>query len=217
MLLLMSKPSYGSSLTSYAVEDGFYNGNILTNSRRLDVSNTNGIDKLALLKFDITNLKNLQDTEIISVKLKLYVDKINKNPTINVYYASNDNWTEGIYLQSHSMSLDKEDMSAQVTGSSIDLDNSKGTKWIIWDLTSMNIPEFKNFDNIVTIALEDVSKGSLNSSIRFFSKEYCSVYAPQLVIETKTTAPVTPEPSSLIFGLMSLCSMFCLRKRKNIN
>lgn len=214
VLLLISKPCYGSSLTSYAIEDGFYDGSVLTNSRRLDVTNTNSVDKLALLKFDITNLKNLKNTEVASVKLKLYVDTNYNDPTISAYYVSNDNWTEGKYLQSHSMTFNKtnEPANTQVTGSSINLNNN-GTKWIIWDLTAINIPEFKNSDNIVTIALEDISKGSLNSNIRFFSREYCSVYAPQLIVETRATAP-TPEPSSLILCLASMVGMFGLRRRK---
>jgi hypothetical protein len=198
------------SYTFNPVADGYYDGTNFNNNKWLISSNSKTVDNLALLKFDISSKKNIIKTSTItSVKLKVYINSLVNSPDLVARYVANDSWYEGKFDTSHKMSA--------VTMSSTKISDKQYTdslgRYLLFDLTSLKLTELKSVDNLISLALQDIQTECKNSKIYLDSKEYCcGKYKPQLIISTKGPCP-TPEPSSLILGLMSIGGMLGFRKK----
>lgn len=209
---------------------------VSTKYLRATKDNQHNESSTAFLKFDILSPNNLNNDvidftsqRIKSAQLKLTSsvafnaqDPKSNNSLLTFYFVSDDSWREGPINTVGSKPMPEINLT-NVIGNG-NLDYIPREKKVIIDLESnylnAQINEIKS-NNLVSLAIFNTSVGhnpsTYYSYVEFFSKEYNNgQYTPMLTLETESfpySVP-TPEPSSIFLGLMSLCAMLGLKKRK---
>lgn len=169
---------------------------------------------LSFLKFDISSLKN---NDIDSVTLELFGHGWG---TVNVYHVANDAWVNQDvnkpveqatmdYLTNNVIGL--SNMSNPISSAALDGDMNNKT----YDFIFNNLNDFisdANGSGEFSIALL-ASDQSYFTSALFSPNEGVPEHAAMLDVDAEPVP--SPEPSSMILGIMGLGSMLGLRKKRS--
>lgn len=206
-----------ATFTLSATEDAdFYSANNTINNDNTFFSRVNdsSFDN-SLLKFNVsTNAAletALQNQIIVSVQLNIYNKYTNNDTDTKVFYLQDDSWIEGIYGTSHAASVPVFDSNKSLGDLITVSDGGNNRAWVS---SNLNISPFLAdlALNNKTFSLLLSNRAASNSYDTFFSKEQSGgSYTPYLIIGT-APAP-TPEPSSMMLGIMGICGLFKLRKK----
>jgi len=194
---------YGSNNNSG--KSGYYLGVYKTS-----ISSFETYLKFNLLNEANNNVLDLTKEKITSVSLKIYVNKSNDDTITSAYFVNDDSWNEPKYPTYQQMTkpiINTGELLGDLTTNSSDI----ASKIITLDASIFNdnLNEIKGND-LVSIGM--LATGTTYAQyLGFYSKEYNNgAYSPILTINTTPT----PEPSSMILGLMSFAGIIGIRKRK---
>lgn len=227
-LLIASAQSMQAATFSYkAVADLYhYNGAFVTdsNNQYLQVASNYGT---SFIKFDFSQelsnqIIDLINEDIVSAELKLYLYYSNKNNNVAAYLYNDNSWVEPgmnqtVYVSART--LNQSFMLGSTTTSAYS--NMQNLLEVTINLNSSLISI--GTDNKISIAIADktiVGTPAYTPMTEFASREYSNsahsagYYAPVLTITTAKSVP-TPEPSSMLLGLLGLGSIIGLKKSKN--
>jgi len=172
---------------------------------------------MTMLKFKVSDNENLymnlQNSEIVSVKLNIFRFRTENQPISNVMYLDSDNWEQGDWNTTHSAPF-PETKKENLIGMLPEV--AAGVSYQGWTFADLDIAKFlADTDGTYSLLLFNTNYQArfdgLDSIDQFLNKEtYAGNFPSYLEIET---APV-PEPSSMILGIMGLGSLFGLRRKK---
>lgn len=157
----------------------------------------------------------------------------NNAGNVNLYYVQDDNWNEGTLYRENEV----YDAIVNNQSSSFNWGNrpiydqndyiSTGIDYytnMIWDIPIEDIVNDFLSDGIISFAIENKLTSSNDYGLFFYSKEtwdgnsvVLSEFAPELILEVNQNSIPTPapEPSSMVYGLMGLGSLFGFRRRNS--
>jgi hypothetical protein len=225
-LLITSAQTMQAATFSYkAVADLYhYKGSFVsdTNYQYLHAASNYGT---SFIKFDFSQelsnqMIDLINEDIVSAELKLYLFYSNKNNNVAAYLYNDDSWAEpgmNKTVYTSARTLNQSFMLGSTTTSTYN--NMQDLLEVTINLNSNLISI--GADNKISIAIADktiVGTPAYTPMNDFASREYfnsahsAGYYAPVLTITTSKPAP-TPEPSSMILGLIGLSGIIGLKKR----
>jgi hypothetical protein len=223
-LLLINNSAQAASFNLKVAEDAkyIYTSSNISNYPDLIAGNYAMHDPVVtLLKFNIVDNKELfyelQNSIISSVKLNIFRFNTENNPSSNVYYLNDDSWTEGAFSSYHEATAPVYNESSFVGNLSMPPISPTGSPinqvWTEANLLTnlFNADKDGTFSLLIANSNYAPLEFGQDSIDQFLHREsFGGNFPSSLTIETTPT----PEPSSMILGLMGLGSMLGFRKRK---
>jgi MYXO-CTERM domain-containing protein len=187
------------------------NGQVINASYDYTTTVGGSTKNVSYLKFDLSSLAGAQ---ILSVKLQMFgsIDILSDIPLnmIGVISQADDNWDESsVVLPAYNGANLLNLMPHPTATPHIDT-------YYLWNLfpssnptAAINILD-NNYISLVIKELGQYPADMMSKTIFRSSEDSVAAYRPQLIVDYVPT----PEPSSLILGLMSLGGILGIRRRK---
>jgi len=131
-------------------------------------SSNSGYNRRVYVKFDLSSIPG----EIVDAQFRLKVRQVSSGPSVNyLWLVADDSWDESTITWNNRPGI------IFPLG---DLSVADTDDWVVWDVTIVTAEE-EILDDTITFSLLP-SSATTNAFGKFYSKEYSSANAPQLVV-----------------------------------
>jgi|GEM_PF-5774894 len=178
---------------------------------------SDGNPSIIYLKFIMSSFD--PNAYITSAVLQLTVDKDLSSENlsnVSIYYVADNNW-DGLAQSYNTIPISWDNRPAlsekEITSGTFD-----GDQLMTWDLSKFNFKDTVDNNYTITFALKNTDNSDTNNTV-FYSVDNADSSVPVLAINygTPPVIPTTPEPSTIILGLVSFGSLLNIRRKNKYN